>query len=666
MCSKHLSEKSWVRRFRNFAKRCMYKGKATGNNSTIVPGADEPQSSDTLIDLLASSKKSVVKKAYEELVQNRDVGALLRGLKHPEPAVRKWSARLLGEMEDRSSVPLLEEAVTDEFFSVQEAAVTALAKIGAIESVPSIVASLQRIPHAACSALCQLGASEELSNTLKHSDPGVRQEMLRCAKDLPEPLLANVVQTIVSERIYNDTNHMVASEAIALLGRFGGPTIFENLLGLLASREDHTVTATGKALGLLAKRKGVLSDRERRLSSAISCLVQRGTSTGVLSSEAAVIEELADKRIIPALELFLSSKYDPDIRSRIAVAARKTGELEVLIKAAPNCEEAAIELGKTENEGALEPLLELAKAKQRGAILGLGHIGKAQDVIVDTLLPLLKNTQIRWAAAESLGRIGDRRAFSTLEAVLRGQIENRVIHEPIVKATACCGGPLAVEVLVRAFKAIMTHTVDGSFGRDSRPVVDALMMLEKQGDVKAEDIDAVNTILGLFGKGAIMDSLDHIVNFPDKRFTPAVLHSASNEYSFCDTPLRHSSSFVPHRYVDALDALKDETELLVWLKHLYMVGGMVPDIIVTALGRVGTEDSMDALLSLLTKSLSEGNLYSYVIDTVKAIGLICSRIGTTLDRAKLTNVKQKLQMAARYNWVNLAEAAKIELEHMSF
>jgi hypothetical protein len=257
-------------------------------------------------------------KAYLRLLERKEVPLLLNGLKNGSPAVRKRCAELLGELKEASAVPVLIESLGDAYLSVREEAALALAHIGATDAIDAISNALEAIPRAACSALCDLGAADVLSEALKHPNPKVRYAVLNHGERLPEPLRSRMGQIIVDHELFNDPDHKVSAEAIVLLVRLGYGECFGLLLDLLASPHDFVISGVNQALQLLVKQSQSLTDHDKTLATALVLLIER---------KVVDIDGLADPRIALVLPKFLDARTASRVRAKTTNTAIKSDVL---------------------------------------------------------------------------------------------------------------------------------------------------------------------------------------------------------------------------------------------------------------------------------------------------------------------------------------------------
>jgi HEAT repeat protein len=266
----------------------------------------------------------------------------------------------LGEIEDQRVVRLLLKALKSNDAAVCVAAVDALAKVGGPE------------------------ASEPIIGMLHHKNGHVRQAAVEVLGHLGAAAAAEPLRSLLTDPMWD-----VRRSAVETLGRLKDNRAVDALTRTLADKDADVREATAIALGGLSDRRAIgplvmaLKDSTsgvRRIAAAALSRIDENWSSSPEARTA--VEELK-----PALY-----DRDPDVR-------RFVGQLLVSL-------------------GAAEPE---ATAETAGTDMSASTLEKRRKLAVSLFLAILcdADRDLRQAAAEALGRLGERRAESALVRALR-------------------------------------------------------------------------------------------------------------------------------------------------------------------------------------------------------------------------------------------------------
>ena len=270
------------------------------------------------------------------------------------------AVQALGEIEDQRVIRLLLKALKANDAAVCAAAVDALAKVGGLE------------------------ASEPIIGMLHHKNGHVRLAAVEALGSLGVAAAATPLRALLDDPLWD-----VRRSAVETLGRLKDKKAVEALARTLADNDADVREATAIALGGLSDRRAIgplvlaLKDATsgvRRIAAAALSRIDENWST---SAEArAAVEELK-----PALY-----DRDPDVRHFV-------GQL-------------LVGLGAVEPEASPEPA---------AAELSASALEKRRKLAVSLFLAILcdPDRDLRQAAAEALGRLGERRAEPALARAMR-------------------------------------------------------------------------------------------------------------------------------------------------------------------------------------------------------------------------------------------------------
>jgi HEAT repeat protein len=270
------------------------------------------------------------------------------------------AVQALGEIEDRRVVRLLLKALKSDDPAVCAAAVEALAKVGGLE------------------------AGEPIIGMLHHKNGHVRLSAVEALGSLEAPGAADALRALLSDPMWD-----VRLAAVETLGRLKDDRAVDALTRALTDKDADVREATATALGGMSDRRAI-GPLVLALKDSTSSV--RRIAAGALSR----IDEnwSASPEAHAAVEDLKSALYDrdPDVRHFV-------GQL-------------LVSLGAVEPEAPAEPAASEVSASA---------VEKRRKLAVSLFLAILcdADRDLRHAAAEALGRLGERRAESALTRALR-------------------------------------------------------------------------------------------------------------------------------------------------------------------------------------------------------------------------------------------------------
>jgi len=445
----------------------------------------------------------------EKMEVKRNVGGLIKALRHEKHDVRQAAARALGRIGDARAVEPLIAALKDKYFKLRETAAWALGYIGDARAVEPLIAVLKDkekgldLRQAAAWALEQLGWKPD------QGEDGawywiVRRDWEKAvALGFPavEPLIA------VLKDAYEDGD--VRQAAAGALGKIGDARALEPLIAALKDGSSGVRQAVAEALGKIGD--------VRALEPLIAVLKKKGADweekySYVRPAAARALGNIRDSRALESLITALKDGnknvrqaaagaleqlgWNPDqgedgawywiakrdwrkavaLRSQAVepfIAVLKDEDLDV-------CQAAAVALGKIGNSRALEPLIASLKDGRNDMRLAAADaIVKLGACAVEPLIAVLKKKEeerhMRLAAIDVIVKIDDIRAIEPLIAVLEDmdQYERSAAVERIVKI-----GAHAVKPLIAVLRA------EGKGAIAYQAAADAIV---KIGDARAQE-----------------------------------------------------------------------------------------------------------------------------------------------------------------------------------
>jgi HEAT repeat protein len=306
------------------------------------------------------------------------------------------------------AIPALEAVVLSGPYSLCMGAVQALADIDDPRVMRPLLNALRSDDAAVCvaavDALARMGGSkviEPITNMLHHRNGQVRLAAVEAFANLGKAAPAEPLRGLLADPVW-DVRRMAAE----ILGRLRDPGAVESLTKALTDSDADVREASAMALGNLGDRRAIgplvmtLKDSAsgvRRIAAAALARIDEDWS---ISTEA----QAAVEKLRPAL-----NDSDPDVRYFV-------GQL-------------LHDLGATKPESAPAAAAPASPSPARFAAepddVSWSSLEKRRKLAVSLFLAILcdADRDLRLAAAESLGRIGDRRAESALVRALQDEDE---------------------------------------------------------------------------------------------------------------------------------------------------------------------------------------------------------------------------------------------------
>ena len=290
-------------------------------------------------------------------------------------------------------------------------------------SVQVLVAALEDTTcpkrHEIALALGKTGdprAARALENALKDGDSHVRVAAVEALANLGASHAANALL-----RSLKDNDPRVRSACIEALGRMGDPRIIEPINTSLLQDSSWDV----RKLSVEALSR-IRDDR----TAPLLCLALHDKDHDVRQAAAAALGQTADSRAIGPLVLALKDENSAVRQSAKASLRQIDRQWEISAsaeKVIPELEAAVNHHEYWVAQSAADTLTKINDARQRAANLGtLADPGKERTrVAIDILSGTLHDDDrdLRQAAAEALGRIGDHRVVPPLVAALDDEDE---------------------------------------------------------------------------------------------------------------------------------------------------------------------------------------------------------------------------------------------------
>jgi len=383
-----------------------------------------------------------------------DLPGFNKALMHSSPAVRGNAMKALLSLRDARTFDPLVAGLNDSYMNVRKAAVEALGKLGDKRAVDPLIAALKGsntdVRRAAAEALGKLGdkrAVDQLIAALKDEDPWVREAAAKLLGKLGDK---RAVDSLVAA--LKGSNRDVRRAAAEALGKLGDKRAVDPLIAALKDGDpwfqihgDQWVkNAAAEALGKLVDKRAV--------DSLIATL--KRSRRDVRRTAAKLLGKIGDKRAVDPLITALKDT-NPYVQKAVAEALRILDwkpiddHYKVWLLIALQDWEAIVNLGLP----AVDPLITALKGSnthvRRAAAEALGKLGDKRAV--DPLIAALKNSRgnVRKAAAEALGKLGDKRAVDPLIATLKGS--NTDVRKAAAEALVILGEP-AMDPLITTLK----------------------------------------------------------------------------------------------------------------------------------------------------------------------------------------------------------------------
>lgn len=367
-----------------------------------------------------------------QLETERNIAAALTS---GDPDIRRSAADAIASNAQFESIESFSAALGSDDWRVRRAAVDALAVAANHDLLRSVLSALQR-EHRNFSALSgalkllavtDVDITAPLTDLLRNPDADLR---IQAALALGEQHHPAAIPPLIAALEDADTN--VRFHAIEALGRRRAFAAVEPLVAIVESRDFFTGFAALDALAAIG---------DSRVAPRLAALL---ADPAFRDPAADALGRLGDERVIPPLGRALNQSQDAAMASAAALSAivqRLAGEG---LDLSPVVRESVSEAGRRHLLAAADdapPHLRPAVARVLGWVGGEAAVGPLRSLIVDpgarsdvveafTQLGALAlddvvemladdDADVRSAAIDALGRIGDRRATPSLIAVLQ-------------------------------------------------------------------------------------------------------------------------------------------------------------------------------------------------------------------------------------------------------
>lgn len=341
----------------------------------------------------------------------------IAALKDEDWALREDAATLLGEFRDPRAVGPLVEALHDEDRAVRDAATGALRNIGQA-AVPALIAALQdpngNVQEIAVAVLKDLPdprAVEPLLGCLTNKNWIVRMHAAKGLGIVGDPRAIAHLVPLLTDQV--KAVRVDATDALARIGRPALASLIEALRHEAWILRLHACEALGKIGAEEAVEplcEAILRDRDTAVrQDAAKALGGIGSPRALAALTTALMDldvrpfavealgKLKDPRVVETLIDVVTGKGRPANVRKVAVCGVESGEMEI-----------------EEMEA------------QIFAIAGLAKIG--DDRAIEPLIRALKDTRLRAAAAEALGKMGLKVAAPLLAAMKTETDSNILFH----------------------------------------------------------------------------------------------------------------------------------------------------------------------------------------------------------------------------------------------
>jgi HEAT repeat protein len=383
---------------------------------TVIGGIENERSKTILLQALRDSHPDVRRAALDQLKRHLGVGiqpALATALRDADGGVRGRAARLLeqsgwrpvdqldqiwyaiarGQLKQAAAhgaiaIRALESILSGGGYNLQVAAVEALGSISDERVFKSLVRALRSTDHTVCiaaiAALSNTGGPrtvDELTPMLKHKDHRVRVAAIESLAMLDAPRIAQSLCNLLKDAMWD-----VRCAAAEGLAKAKDPQAVDGLVAILEDKYADVRSAAAASLGRLGDARAI----------GPLVLALKDTETSVRKAAATALDQIDPK--------WAQSEAASRMASELRAAFNSP---DWFVRYAAST---ALELiGHGQHQPLDQAETEIATpAKQR------------QQRVFNTFLELLLDADgdLRLAAAEALGRLGDFRAKSTLMTAL--------------------------------------------------------------------------------------------------------------------------------------------------------------------------------------------------------------------------------------------------------
>jgi HEAT repeat protein len=420
----------------------------------------------------------------------------LRKLKAADVETRTRAATALGDRGDRSAVPALIEALSDESEEVRRAAAESLRRIVHPAAAEPLVKALQALagsrghPKANSEDFRRLAVAiagqgkPSVGPLLRLLDSPEKDARLWAAHALGR--IGDPEAVTALTRLLEDKRSEVRREAALALGQTRGGSAAEPLIRALSHRDVETRKAAAEGLGALggARTEAALSravtDPEESVQLAVVAGLGRvGTTAAALALRPALDSERRTVREAAAAVLAGFELQPGSAAERAALAVLR----------------ADVEGAVREGDAAVEPLVEALSSKDPARRLvgarGLGRLKTARAV--PQLLRAVRDLEpgVQAAAADALAAVGQPALDGLLEILSSGDAVSR---RYAARAVGAIGDPRSVPALVEAYRD--NHRASESYLEpldSAREALEALTALLASGigQISENDLELV-------------------------------------------------------------------------------------------------------------------------------------------------------------------------------
>jgi HEAT repeat protein len=442
-------------------------------------------------------------RALGVLHDRRATVPLIALLKDKDRDVQMSVSAALGDLKDPAAVAPLIAAMNDKSLGDGRFATIALGKIGApaVETLIALLgnkdASVRRSAADALAGSCMVGKASDsrcvppLIAAMRDPDSNVREAAAAALAVTGDP---RAIDPLIAA--LKDANTEVRSVVANCLGAVSDSRAIAALTTALHDPDPVVRQSAAQALG------------GTRDSKATDSLIAALNDTNV-EVRTLVVEELGPSKDPRAVEPLMTALRDPDpvVRHMAAEALGKLKDpraIELLIAVLNENSFAAQALGEIKDPRAVGPLTAALRSAKKNQVLYLSALGTIGSPAVDSLISTLKDkdTEVRKAAIEALGKTKDPRAVDVLIATLSDT--NSLIRASAISALGAAGDARAVGPLIKSLREEPVvwerEFVAIALSDIALPAVDPLIAVLKDpdGHTRMLAAEALDQIVGKF------------------------------------------------------------------------------------------------------------------------------------------------------------------------
>lgn len=488
---------------------------------------------------------------------------LIEAFDTPNQDVRKFIIDVLGELNDRRSLPLMLEALKDENENVRATAVEHLGMIGDPAVVDALIDILESgdlwTAYPATDALGKIGNKKAIPTLVKTlSVRTLRTPAMRALSKFSEPeILKHIVPLL------GDHSKTTQEEAVKAVKNFYHNGIKEELI----------------AQGI----KNVFGDR------SIEVLVSHAWSTDseVRISAIFLLGIMKDQSAIaPLLEVSLEEDFAEDVKRALVFIGR-------------------------DKPGIIMPLLETSSLYQKRFVCDVAS-EIAAPLFFNVFKEFLKDEDghIRAIAIKGLSKIGDLKAINLIKQLLSDPYDD--VQEDAVKALCSLRSGIDVNEFVNAVNdknpVIRKNAVMILGEIDAAGAIDKIGFALKDGDVRVRQ--AVVQALSRINKGDSVKYLTLALTDENSDIRASAALSLGNMKCAGAVEsllllLNDSDDMVRASAVKALGSIGDRNTVRDIVKMFSDKNGLVAASAIEALSIIGGEEAKTALVKMLSSKDKE-------------------------------------------------------------